>query len=300
MATGMPVVVYNNITINMKLPPFLPQSLSKRRKFVFSTLILSIFLLATILTSGEWQFRFVGIMSLASLFVTAWSLGSDWKGISRLTTSIFSILFVAGVGMFTFLLPTQVTEFWIFPVASNWGITIAWAIKIVFWLLFAVGYYSLLLTENIFAVSTIRTIQLARAANAVGFLLILVTAFLGFDTLLSFRLPFYWNFFGAWSISLPLVLIGLWSIKLEEKLDFQMLISSLTLSLVIGYFSAALSFWPVSITVGSLALTTSMYVLLGLYQQELVKRMFKRTVYEYLSVGISVFLIILLTTKWGG
>jgi hypothetical protein len=280
-------------------PKIFPTPLSKRRKFVISTVVLSLVLLTVILTSVDWRYRVIIILSVSSVFFTAWSLGSDWKNISRITTSLFSLLFTAGVGMFTFLLPNQITDFWVFPLQTHTGTLLAIALKVGFFLLFAIGFYSLLLTENIFAVSTIRTIQLARAANAVGFLLILVTAFLGYDTLLSFKFPYYYNFLGALLISFPLYLIGLWSIKLEEVLGLDLAVSGLVLAYVTGLFSAALSFWPVTLTVGSLALTTTMYVLLGLYQQELIKRMFKRTVYEYLSVGVAVFLIILFTTKWG-
>ena len=269
--------------------------LNKRRKFVLSTFILTLILISTTFLSGSWQYISIAILGAASLLFTVWSLSRDWVAASRITTSIISVLYVLGAGMFAFLLPQQITEFWIFPVSPSYGIMLAVMIKVVFFLLFALGLYSLYLTENIFTVSTIRTIQLARAANAVGFLMILTIGFLGFNAILSFRLPFYFIFITSFLISFPLFLVGLWSIKLEETISATLVVQSLTLAFIEAEYSTILSFWPISLTVGSLALTTAMYVLLGLYQQDLLKRMFRKTVYEYLSVGLIVFVIILLT-----
>jgi hypothetical protein len=80
-------------------------------------------------------------------------------GIEWLTVLTLPPLYTAGVGLFYFLLPVR----WLtrLPVAMAYGL----------------GMYVLLLTENIFSVASIRTIQLLRAAQAVGFLLTLVTGF---------------------------------------------------------------------------------------------------------------------------
>jgi len=43
-----------------------------------------------------------------------------------------------------------------------------------------------------------------------------------------------------------------------------------------------------------------MYIVLGLSQQHFARRLFPRTVQEYLGVGIAVLVIILLTAHWGG
>jgi len=160
--------------------------------------------------------------------------------------------------------------------------------------------YALLLTENIFSVAAIRTIQLFRAAQAVGFLLTLVTAFFLYDTILSFRLSFWTNALLVFIISFPLILQALWSVKLEDYISPKVWLFSFVLSLVLAEVACAISFWPVNIASGSLFLVTMMYIILGLSQQHFARRLFPRTVQEYLGVGIAVLVIILLTAHWGG
>ncbi len=139
-----------------------------------------------------------------------------------------------------------------------------------------------------------------RAAHAVGFLLTLLTAFFLYDTILSFRLPFWLNFILVFLVSLPLFLQGLWSINLEERISYQIWFYSLALSLVVAEGALALSFWPMTVSANSLALITIMYVVLGLTQHHLSQRLFKRTINEYVTVGIIVLAVIIMTTHWGG
>jgi hypothetical protein len=79
-----------------------------------------------------------------------------------------------------------------------------------------------------------------------------------------------------------------------------MLTHALAFSYVLGTGGMMLYFWPVSVVVGSLFLTVAVYVLLGLGQAKIEGRLFKQTVYEYLTVGIVVFLLMLLSTSWKG
>jgi hypothetical protein len=60
-----------------------------------------------------------------------------------------------------------------------------------------------------------------------------------------------------------------------------------------------MSFWPTAITLGSLFLTSLVYVSLGIVQAKLSDRLFKKTVQEYLTVGLVVLLILLSYTSWG-
>ena len=71
-------------------------------------------------------------------------------------------------------------------------------------------------------------------------------------------------------------------------------------SIVIGQIAISLYFWPVTVVVGSLFLTVTVYVLLGLGQARLEARLFVQTVREYLVVGLLVFLGMFIATRWGG
>lgn len=273
--------------------------MSKRQRFVISTFLITIILIAATVVDLKWRYYAIGALAILPGILTAWSLWEAWKGIIRLTTVILPMMFGAGAGMFTFLLPNVVTDFSILNWSLETGTIIGWILKFIFWAIFAISYYALLLTENIYSVSAIRTIALARSANAVGFLLTLITGFFLYNAVWSFRMPFIVNGIYIATITFGLLIQGLWSTKMAEKISFHVLLASLVLSLIIGQAAMVISFWPVSVAVGSLVTTTLLYVFLGLYQQELLKRLFRRTIWEYVSVGIAVLSIVTLTTHWG-
>ena len=181
-------------------------------------------------------------------------------------------LYTLGVGLFWFLLPSSLIA------------------RVPVIIVYAVGIYALCLTANIFTVGAIRTIALVRAAKGVGFVLTLFTAFLLYDGILSLRLGALLTSMMIYIVSLPLYYQGLWSVKLEKEVDRQVLVMTLLLSLCGAEVAILLSFWPVTVVVGSLFLTVWMYVLLGLSQSRLELRLFFQTVREYVVVGVLVFL----------
>lgn len=256
--------------------------LTKRQKFVFTSGSLSFGLILIQITGFEQRFVAIGVLTVLTPILSAWSLREALAGIRWLTTLILPTLFTAGIGLFYFLLPS------------------AWFSQLPIAALYALGIYALLLTENVFSVAAIRTIQLFRAAMAVGFLLTLFTAFLLFDTIFSFRLWPWANAILVFLVSLPLILQGLWSVNLEERLTREILLFSFVLTLALSEIAFIISFWPLSIAMASLFLTTGVYVLLGLSQAHLQERLFRQTINEYLGVGIIVLLITLFATRWGG
>jgi len=263
---------------------FLPISISlnKRQKFILTALILATGLLAIQVANIAWRYQAIGALAVLTYLLSAWSLKEGLTRIKWFTVLALPVLFTAGVGLFYFLLPAR------------------WLTRLPIALVYGLGIYVLLLTENIFSVAAIRTIQLLRAAYAVGFLLTLVTAFFLYDTILSFRLDSWFNFLLVGVASLPLLICGLWSVNLEEKISPKTLLYSFCLSLILAEMALAFSFWPVTVATGSLFLVTAMYIILGLSQLEFSQKLFRRSIYEYLGVGIVVLLIMLLTTHWGG
>jgi hypothetical protein len=257
-------------------------TITKRQRFVISTLILSAGLLTVQLANISWRYQAIAILAVLTYFLSAWSLHEGLAGIEWLTVLILPTLFTTGVGLFYFLIPAR------------------WLTRLPVIVLYSLGFYALMLTENIFSVAAIRTIQLLRSAQAVGFLLTLATSFFLFDTVLSYRFGPWLNFFLVFLISFLLVLQGLWCVSLEEKISRKIWLYTAVLSLVLAEFGLAFSFWPVNVAVGSLALTTVGYITLGLAQHQLSERLFPKTIKEYLLSGILVLLIIFLTTRWGG
>ena len=165
-------------------------------------------------------------------------------------------------------------------------------------LFYGIGIYALGLTSNIYSVSAIRTIALVRAARGVGFVLTLFTSFLLFDAILSLRADLLTNAFLVFALSVPILMQGLWASVLEKIISKELLIYTFILGISITQIAVMLYWWPVSVVVGSLFLTVSIYVLLGLGQSKLEGRLFIRTVREYLTVSTIVFITMFLATQW--
>jgi len=167
-------------------------------------------------------------------------------------------------------------------------------------ILYGISRYSLFLTLNIYNVAAIRTIQLVRAAHAVGFLFTLLSAFFIYSLIWTAR-PSYWvlvllvSFF-SW----PLILQSLWSIELENFISKRTVFFSLVLTLILAELALSFSFWPILPTIGALALVSAMYVLLGITHFYFTQRLKKRTVWEYLGIAGLILAFIIATTRWGG
>lgn len=255
--------------------------LSKRRRFILSSLVLTAGFSYIQFGDVADRYRPIFFLSLSAIILTFWCLRESLKGLLFFVCWILPLFFTAGVGFFYFLLPSSL--FIALPVI----------------ILYFLGMYTLFLSENIFSVAAIRTIQLFRSAWAVSFLLTLLSSFLLFDTVYSFRLSFYQNFLLIFLTSFFLFFHGVWSIELSEKINFRLILYSLLLSLGVGEISLILSFWPSSIILNSLFLTSLIYVSLGLTQAKLNGRLFGRTLREYLLVGLAVFSLLLFHTSWG-
>lgn len=256
--------------------------MTKRRKFLLVALILSLGLLGTQLMLVEFRYHALAVLGFLAYGLSAWALFDDLQGVEWLTILSLPTLYPISTGLFYFLLPEKLLS------------------RIFVLLLFGVGMYALLLTENIFSVAAIRTIQLLRAAHAVGFLITLITSFFLFDTIWSFRWPFWVNGLLVGGVSVPILLQGLWSVELTEgKLSRRNVLFAGLLSLAMAQVAIGLSFWPVSISVGSLFLVAMLYVTLGIAQQFFMGRLFRKTLYEYVGVGVVVLLILTFLTPWG-
>jgi hypothetical protein len=254
--------------------------MSKRQKFILSAVLLSFGLMVT-----QWvevEYRYVAIFGffLTTFLVSAWALFEDLKGVEWITILSLPSLYAAAVGLFYFLLPDS------------------WLSRTIILGLFGLGLYALYLTENIYSVASIRTIQLLRAAHAVGFLLSVLTLILFYNSIFSFRWPYWQNGLAAFAVTVPIMLQGLWSVKLEKRIGKEVLLMTLALSFLVGQLAVVLSFLPATVWIAALFLATFVYVSLGISQHALNERLFARTLYEYLSVGLFVLIATLLVMPW--
>jgi hypothetical protein len=227
------------------------------------------------------RFWAIGVLGLATIILFSWCFFEGLGKNMTLLTLALPTIFTLGVGTFWFLLPANI--FARIPIVMFYGI----------------GIYILCLTMNIFIVSAIRTIALLRAARGVEFVLSLITSFLVFDAILSLRSTFYYLLPLVLVVSFPLFLQGYWSVVLDKKFSKDVFVISLIATIVMVETATVLFFWPVSVVVGSLFLTVTFYILLGLGQSKIEGRLFSTTVREHLTVGALVFIAMFLATHWG-
>jgi hypothetical protein len=252
----------------------------KRQVFVLSTILLTIILLLTQVVSQDFRYAFVLFLSVCTYVVSAYALREDLTGIEWMTLLILPALYSAGVSLFYFLLPVR------------------WLTRIPVAIIYAFGFYALLLTENIFNVAANRTIALLRAAHSVGFLITFLTYLLLSQIIFAFRLGPTFNALGIAVLSFLLIFQSLWVMELTEKVSRRVVILSIVLTLVLSEFSFMISLWPAQPLMRSLFLSSLFYSLTGMTQQYVVERMYKKTVIEFLVVTIVVFIIFLATSSW--
>ncbi len=255
--------------------------MTKRRKIILQALILTPGLLATQFVEIRFRLGAIFLLGLITYFFTAWSLKEDLKKVSWLVNLPLPALYTIGMALFYFLLPEVLLS------------------RIIVLVLYGIGMYATLLIENIFTISASRTIQLIRAAQAVGFLIVLVTSFLFYNTIFSFKMNALFSAGLVLTISFFLSFPALWSVKLSEQIEKEVFYYSLGLAWVIANLSFFIGFWPLSINAISLFLVTCLYVFLGIVQNYLSARLFTKTLKEYLRVGIIVLIIIFFLAQWG-
>jgi len=227
------------------------------------------------------KFTAIGLLVILTGLFSVWSFYEGLGKNMTLTSIILPMLYTLGVGIFWFLLPASIYT------------------RIPIIIFFTVGIYVLFSTMNIYTVSSSKTIALLRAARGVGFVLTLITSFLLFDAILSIRQHAI--------VSVPLVFVtsfllfiqGFWSIELDKKIDKNIVLMTFVSSLILAELSALIFFWPVTVVVGSLFLTSGVYMLLGLGQTKLEDRLFSGAIREYLTVGLIVLVGMFFATHWG-
>jgi len=258
-------------------------TLTKRQQFVLITAFLTgLLMLTQLMPFDVLRYPLVFLLALATYGGAAFGLREDLKGIEWATLLLPPTMYSAAVALFYFLLPAR----WItrIPVAA----------------LYAVGLYALLLTENIFNVAAARTIGLFRAARTVGFLLMLLTFYLLTLTVFSFRAFPWMNSIFVAMISFLHIFPMLWSITLEEKASRTIITLSGALSVLFAQFAWMLSFWPMPTAMIALLLTSVFYSTVGMAQEYLSNKLYKKTIVEFFLVCIVIFIASLFTTRWRG
>lgn len=282
----------------MTLPRIL--DLTKRQKFVIATLVLALGIVLSRLGMGvwlSWRFR-VLLFAIFSGLVTLWAIhDEDFSGVEWLTLPILPIFFAVAALLTVPLLPVRIE----IGASSNsdTALILGQLIMLVFLGIFIIGYYASLLMANIFNVAAIRSIQLLRVAHSVGFLLTVLTALFFFLVIASLHLPSFLIFLTVGIVSFGLSFQSVWSVNIRPRLGREEVIYPAVAGLILGQIAWVLAFWPVGISVAALFLTAIFYELLGIIQYELGEKLNARLANEFIVVAVVVFLLTVLTTRWG-
>jgi hypothetical protein len=255
-------------------------SIGKRQKFVIGVLFLSFGLFLTEYKLTQWGMMITFIMPFLTALFLFWATYADLKENKLYQVFILPFFYTLAFGFFYLLTPAS------------------FVIRLLLTTIYAFGLYSLFLSQNIFIVSSSRTIQLLSGARIVSFVITLISYFFLTNIVFSFH-----------SVLIPTILLittytffltyhSLWTYSLQ-KYSQPFFFWVLALTVCIIEIASLVWFWPSSPTVISLFLSGFFYSLVGLSHIWFEKRLFKGILWEYVWVGAIVFFVLLLFTQWG-
>jgi hypothetical protein len=244
----------------------------KRQKFIVSVAILSLALFFSEQLFGKGGIYIAIPLSIFTDLFVFWAIRRDLKDNFSPQIFILPLIYTLACALFYFLVPVRFM--------TRVGMTS----------LYALGLYSLLLSENIFIVSSIRTIALLSSARTVSFMITLLSYFFLSNVVFSLHFNIAITLLLIFAFSFPLILHSIWTHTLESDFRSQIVwIFLIALCLVETAF--ILWFWSTTPTIIALFLTGVFYILVGISQVWLDKRLFKGVMWEYIWVAVIVFLV---------
>ncbi len=253
--------------------------LDKRQKFAIGVGLLSLGLFGASITFNGYGILLSAILAIFSDLFLFWAIREDVKENFAPQVFILPFLYSLSFGLFSFLAPARLLT------------------RLILTALYAVGLYSVFLSENIFIVASIRTIALLNSARIVSLVISLVTFFFLANTTYSLRLIVFATVGLIALITLLLSMHAVWSYTLEKTIRKDFLWTSI-ITLCLIELSVILWFWPATPTVLALFLTSIWYVLVGLSHMWLDKRLFRNVMWEYMWVAVIAFSVLISFTTW--
>jgi hypothetical protein len=255
-------------------------SIDKRQKFVIGIIALFLGLFFT-----EFQFNQSGVFITIALAIFTnlfllWAIHNDLKENRTYQVFILPFFYSLAFGLFYFLTPA------------------AFLARLLLTVIYAFGLYSLFLSQNIFIVSSSRTIQLLSGARIVSFVITLISYFFLTNIIFTFHMNIIPIIALMAVYTYLLVYHSLWTYVLAKPpQSLSVWATAVTVCLV--EIATMVWFWPSNPTVIALFLTGFFYTLVGLSHIWFEKRLFKGILWEYVWVGTIVFFVLLAFTQWG-
>lgn len=253
--------------------------ISKRQKFILSVIFLSLGLFIAEHFLGKSGLYIVFILSFLSAVFLYIALREDLKDNFTPQVFVLPFLYTLSVGLFYLLVPARFIT------------------RIAMTSLFAIGLYSLYLSQNIFVVSSIRTIQLLASARTVSLVLSLLSYFFISNVVFSFHINVFITLALIFLYTFIIVLQTIWTHTLEKN-PFAQIFWVLSLTICLSEIAIFLWFGPSSPTVAALFLTAVFYVLIGLSSAWFDKRLFRSVILEYFWITVISFIFLVTFTNW--
>jgi hypothetical protein len=255
--------------------------LNKRQKFVVAVLILSsgVFM-SEYFTGIKLTLSAIGL-AIATVVMLLFILRQDIKNTFFGPILVLPFFFSLAFPFFYALVPERLLS------------------RLIITAIYAFGLYSLFLTQNIFAVSGIRTINLLRSARIVAFVITLLVFYFLVNFIFSLRLPVLITPLAILPLSFFMNIQSLWTYTLDTSQVRAIALFSAIIAISILQLSYVLILWPVNASIYSLFLTGVFYTYSGLCHAWLERRLFKGILWEYVWVGFISVLFLVIFSKWG-
>lgn len=252
----------------------------KRIRIVVGTLFMvGIMLVATFYFFDKAWF-FIPTFLLVTYIVTWLTISEGIRKIEWVMLFIMPLFFTIAVYFFYFLFPVR------------------WLTRFPFIVIYGISFYAILLTANIFNVGVKTNLQLYRAAFSVNYFFQVFSVFLLINVILSLQLGFISNGLLVMLLTFTMLLHLLWTVRLDLKIEKEIWLYCLIISLIMGELAILLSFIPMKAAISALLLSASYYSLGGLVHNHYNQRFFKEIIREYIFVIGFVLLIGFLSLKW--
>lgn len=254
---------------------------NKRQKFVVAVLLLS----AGVFFSEYFTGIKLAIIAIALAIMTVlmllYILRQDLRGTFFGPILILPFFFTLAFPFFYALVPERLLS------------------RIIITVIYAFGLYSLFLTQNIFAVSGIRTITLLRSARIVAFVITLLVFYFLVNFIFSLRLPVLLSPLVIFPVAFLMNVQSLWTYSLDTTQVRAISFFSFIIAISILQLSYVLILWPVNASIYAIFLTGIFYTYSGLCHAWLERRLFKGILWEYVWVGFISVLFLVIFSKWG-
>lgn len=261
--------------------------ITKRHKFVIGVILSSLILFIAEYSLGKSGIVLIFFLSILSDLLLFWALREDLKDNFYPQIFILPFVYTFSFGLWFFLFPHRLI------------------IRIFLTVFYMIGLYSLYLSQNIFIVSSIRTIALLSSARTVSLLLTVISYCFAMTVIFSISetlniAPHLNALFTFPTIFLFTVLFSvhsIWTFSLEKAI-LPNRSWYLMMAVCVTEVAILLWLWPSTPFFIALFLTGFLYILLGLTHVWFEKRLFRGVIQEYVWVAIFVFIFLVAFTTW--